>query len=113
LKTVYDKNNLKGRIEYDKFVSLFYFPKTNFKKELIATDYKGKLQKKNLTVVELKQLEEDFNQEMYRLASNQTMIAMEQHNKLTSAEAIKILREKKLCHLSAQLAAKLICNVIC
>ena len=93
LKTVYDKNNLKGRIEYDKFVSLFYFPKTNFKKELIAAGYKGKLQKKNLTVIELKQLEEDYSQELARSFGSQTEIAMEPHYKLTNAEIIKILNE--------------------
>ncbi len=61
LKQVYEKNKLQGMIDFDDFQNLFSITNYSEKLALIRAEFREKLGRRNLTAVDLKRFEDDYN----------------------------------------------------
>ena len=52
LQQVYQRNNLKGRMDFKDFVSSFFMTNSDIKKAILDAEYREKKGKKNITVIE-------------------------------------------------------------
>ena len=93
LRKVYNNNNLSSKIEFDEFCQLFYISSHNIEKAIISASFKNKLSDKKLTVVDIKQLEKEFNQAMNGLDTSSVEISMLPTLKFDALTAAKILND--------------------
>ena len=93
LKNVYDANNLSTRIKFDDFCALFSFSRANMDKAFLAASYRDKLSKKNISVTDLRALEEEYKSKLNLLDTAALEIAMTPTLLIKSSEAVKILHD--------------------
>ena len=93
LQRVYAKNNLKNKLTFSEFSELFSLSGINMKKALLSVAYKNKLTKKNITIIDIKALEQEYQDALRSLEDNSVEISMIPTGKLNSQESAKLLRE--------------------
>ena len=93
LRQVYENNHLKDRIDFEDFEESLFMTGNDMKKALLDAEYKAKMNKRNITVIELQNLEREYRQKLQMLPTNQLSIAMTPQTALSEIEIIKILNE--------------------
>lgn len=93
LRKVYNDNNLSSKIKFDEFCQLFYISGNNIEKAVITASFKNKLSDKKLTVVDIKKLENEYNQALQGLDTRRVEIAMSPTLKFDALLAVKILND--------------------
>ena len=93
MQEVYQNNNLKNRIDFSDFRSTFFIAGNNMKRAFLDAEYRGKMAKKNLTVIDLQNLEREYKQELLALSTEQLTISMIPENAMSKTEITKILNE--------------------
>ena len=90
LRKVYDDNKLAEKIDFKDFCELFNLSQTDIKKALVLAEFNSKLSKK-LTLVELTQIQDEYNKALQRLPQNTMGITMLPSIKISKAQAVKVL----------------------
>lgn len=93
LKRVYDENNLKTKIKYEDFCTLFLLSGVDMEKALLAAAYRDKLNSKKISVMELKALEAEYAQALQQLDSGILNIAMIPCLGFTETDSVKLLNQ--------------------
>lgn len=91
LREVYNANNLKGRIDFADFMSSFFMSDSNMEKARLDAEYREKMNKRNISVIDLQNLEHEYKQKLQSLASEQLAISMKPETPLSRIEITKIL----------------------
>ena len=93
LRQVYESNNLSGRVRFEDFSKLFYLSENDKEKAAITALYQSKFAKKNITLAELKVLEEEYERALEKLGHQFVGISMTSTLKLHNREeATRILQ---------------------
>ena len=93
LRKVYVDNNLKEKIKFDDFCRLFFLSSSNMKKALLAASFREKLNSKKISVIELRQIEREYEEALRNLSCNVIEISMKPSSKFNKLETIKILND--------------------
>ena len=93
LKEVYEKNQLKERIEFSKFRTLFSIANSEIKQEELDAEYRKKMSQRNLTVVDLQTLEREYKLKRQTLSNGTLRIAMNPPSGFSRLEVTKIINE--------------------
>ena len=91
LREVYNANNLKGRIDFADFMSSFFMSDSNMEKTRLDAEYREKMNKRNISVIDLQNLEHEYRQKLQSLASEQLALSMKPEMPLSRVEITKIL----------------------
>ena len=67
LHKVYNDNHFQDNIDYEDFAELFTFTNVMKEKQFLDQRYEKALQRRNITGVEIKELEQDYQQELAKL----------------------------------------------
>ena len=93
LRKVYDDNKLGKRIPFDNFCKLFSLYNANMDKTLLNARVCSKLAQRNITVVDIKSIEEDYINAMNRLDTDTVGIAMAGSSFFSEQETIMLLQQ--------------------
>lgn len=93
LKEVYENNQLKDRIEFSKFRTLFSIANSEIKQEELDAEYRKKMSQRNLTVVDLQALEREYKLKKQTLSNDTLRIAMNPPSGFSRMEVTKIINE--------------------
>ena len=93
LRKVYENNKLNAKLKFDDFCQLFYLSGESMEKALLAASFKEKLNNKKLTVVELREIEREYEAALKNLDSSSVEIAMKPSFKFNRLEAVKLLND--------------------
>ena len=93
LQQVYQRNNLKGRMDFKDFVSSFFMTNSDIKKAILDAEYREKMGKKNISVIDLQNLEQEYAQKLQMLTSDLLAISMTPDVPLTKTQITKILND--------------------
>ena len=96
LRRVYERNKLEKRISFEDFSKLFSLSGSDLKKGMLLAAYESKFTRKNVTLAELKILEEELGKELQKLDHNVVGITVTSSWKFSSLELAKVLREVPL-----------------
>ena len=91
LRKIYHDNKLEKKIDFDDFCKLFYISGYNVEKAALAASYRSKLDSKKLTVIELKELEKEYQQLLQGMDTRSIEICMRNSSEFDSQEAVRIL----------------------
>ena len=93
LRRVYERNNLNGKISFKDFTRHFSLFGSDIKKGMLLAAYQSKFAKKNISLAELKRLEEEYEEALRKLDHDVVGIAAASSLKLGPQEVTKLLRE--------------------
>lgn len=91
LKQVYTDQNLASDIPFDEFQNLFSVVNYSRKKGLLDADFDQKLSKRNLSIVDLNNLEAAYNKQLATLDKSNYRVNMETSIHLTNEKSVQIL----------------------
>ena len=93
LRVVYNDNNLKDKIAFDKFCALFSLSGESLEKAKLEAAYREKLANKKNTILELSSLENEYKENLQKLDINSVLLAMTPTHKIDRIEAVRILNQ--------------------
>ena len=93
LRTVYNDNKLKGKIDFDDFCALFSLSGESLEKAKLEAAYREKLANKKNTVLELTSLENEYKENLQKLETNCVQLAMTPTIKISRSDAVRILNQ--------------------
>lgn len=93
LQEVYNNNNLKERIGFAKFCSFFAITDGDVRRDELDAEYRQKMTQKNISVVDLQNLERQYKQKLQTLSTDTLCITMSPQIGFSMTEAAKILNE--------------------
>ena len=93
LQEVYAKNNLKDRIDFSDFTASFFMANSDMKKAQLDAEYREKMNKKNISVIDLQNLEREYQQRLQALTTEQLAISIIPRTTLGRTEIVKILND--------------------
>ena len=93
LKQVYEKNKLQDMIDFDHFQNLFSI--TNYSEKLaqVRAEFREKLGRRNLTAVDLKRFEDDYNAALAKIDNKFNYVLSMRSAGIPPNLAAKILNE--------------------
>lgn len=91
MRKIYHDNKLEKKIKFNNFCKLFYVSGYNIEKAALAASYRGKLESKKLTVIELKELEREYQQLLRGLDTRSIEICMRNSSEFDTLEAVRLL----------------------
>lgn len=93
LKQVYEKNKLQDMIDFDHFQNLFSITNYSEKLALVRTEFREKLGRRNLTAVDLKRFEDDYNAALAKIDNKFNYVLSMRSVGIPPNLAAKILNE--------------------
>ena len=93
LRRVYERNNLNGKISFEDFSKHFSLFGSDIKKSMLTASFQSKFAKKNLSLAELKSIEDEYEKALQQLDHDVVGIAAASSLKLGPQEVTKLLRE--------------------
>ena len=93
LRRVYDNRKIEKKIPFDKFCGLFSLTGLDIERAKLAANFKDKLSNKKNTVVELKELEIEYNRALQRLDDGKISISMLASSEFSGKESAQILND--------------------
>lgn len=93
LRSVYNKNKLEKKIDFEDFSQLFYLSGNNMEQAVLAASFRNKLGDKKLSVIELRELEREYDQALQGIDSRFVEISMRNVMNFTALEKAKILND--------------------
>lgn len=91
LRKVYNGIGLEKQVSFEDFVSSFFIAETNMKKAFLDARFKAKMSARNITIVQIQQLEREYKEALAAVKSNQVTIAMAPQFSCNSVLAARIL----------------------
>ena len=93
LKQVYEKNKLQDMIDFDHFQNLFSITNYSEKLALVRAEFREKLGRRNLTAVDLKRFEDDYNAALAKIDNKFNYVLSMRSVGIPPNLAAKILNE--------------------
>ena len=93
LRKVYNDNNLEKRLSFANFCKLFSLSGSGMERYFLAASYRNKLADKKINVIQLRQIENEYERALRRLDNSNVSIAMVPTKIFGSQESVKILNE--------------------
>ena len=97
LRQVYDINKVENKMKFDEFCALFSLTGQSVDRAKLAAMFRDKLNNKKNTVLEIKELEREYANELARLDDGKVSITMAKSGQFGSAESAKILNDVPAC----------------
>ena len=91
LRKVYSSIGLEKQVPFEDFVGSFYIAQANMKKAFLDAQFQARMNVRNINVVQLSKLEQEYQEAVTAMRSSQVIIAMSPKFPVNNALAARIL----------------------
>ena len=91
LRKVYADLNLKDKVTFEKFAGSIYIAKTDMKRAILDAKFRARMNARNINVVQLGQLEQEYREAVEALKTSQVIICMSPEFSVDKVLAARIL----------------------
>lgn len=93
LESVYKSNEMDKQIPFPKFCALFSIYSSDVKQSKLDAEYRDKMRRKNITVVELQELERSYRNELQKVSVSSLRLTMNPPSGFSRMKITKILTD--------------------
>ena len=93
LEAVYKSNEMDKQIPFPKFCALFSIYSSDVKQSKLDAEYRDKMKRKNITVVELQELERNYRNELQKVSVSSLRLTMNPPAGFSRTKLTKILTD--------------------
>ena len=93
LESVYKSNEMDKQIPFPKFCALFSIYSSDVKQSKLDAEYRDKMRRKNITVVELQELERSYRNELQKVSVSSLRLTMNPPSGFSRTKLTKILTD--------------------